>query len=165
MTDVGGPAQRVVVFDRSGAVLRTMGETEGLNFPNGVAVDANGNVVVADSSNGRLLVFGADNSVVASIGRGSGEGNLGLPRGVAIDGQNRVYVGDSTGHGVFVYEISTSGPVELKFLGSFGGQGRRQRDVPIPQRGRCRCEREGLCGRHRQRPRPVVELLEVDERE
>jgi tripartite motif-containing protein 71 len=123
VTDVGGQEQRVVEFDRSGAVVRTIGEAEGLNFPNGVAVDANGNVVVTDSSNGRLLVFGPEGNVVASVGRGAGEGSLGLPRGVAIDANNRVYVGDATGHAVFVYEISTSGPVELTFLGSFGGQG------------------------------------------
>ena len=51
---------------------------------------------VTDSNNGRLLVFDANDQVVAQVGRGVGEGNLGLPRGVAIDDKGRVYVADAT---------------------------------------------------------------------
>lgn len=123
VTDVASSPQAVLVFDRAGSLVRKLGETAGLNFPNGIAIDGAGNVYVTDSSNGRLLVFDTAGSVVAQVGRGVGEGNLGLPRGVAIDGQGRVYVVDATGQGAFVYSTVTAGENRLNYLGFFGGQG------------------------------------------
>lgn len=123
VSDVSTDPQQVIEFDRSGKVVRTLGKTAGLNFPNGMAVDGAGNVYVTDSSNGRLLVIDANDQVIAQIGRGVGEGNLGLPRGIAIDGQARVYVGDATGQGVFVYRTAQAGQRQLEYLGFFGGQG------------------------------------------
>ena len=123
VTDVASSPQAVLVFDRSGALTRTLGKAEGLNFPNGVAVDSSGTVYVTDSSNGRLLVFDPAGSLVAQVGRGTGQGNLGLPRGVAIDGKGRVYVVDTTGQGGFVYSTVAPAKDRLEYLGYFGGQG------------------------------------------
>jgi DNA-binding beta-propeller fold protein YncE len=123
VTDVSVQPQRVLVFDPSGTLVRTAGMTAGMNFPNGVAVDAAGNIYVTDANNGRLLVIDANDQVVASVGRGVGEGNLGLPRGVTIDDKGRVYVADATGQTVFVYGTYVPGERSLTFLGSFGGEG------------------------------------------
>jgi DNA-binding beta-propeller fold protein YncE len=123
VTDVGTLPHTVRVFDPAGNQLRVLGSGDGLSFPNGVAVDDAGYVYVTDSNNGRLLVFGQDGGIVARVGRGVGEGNLGLPRGVAIDDQGRIYVVDSTGHQVFVYGRYTEGAQRLEYLGSFGTQG------------------------------------------
>jgi DNA-binding beta-propeller fold protein YncE len=123
VTDVGPLPQVVREFDPSGAQIRVLGKDAGLNFPNGVAVDDAGYVYVTDSNNGRLLVFGPDGGIVATVGRGTGAGNLGLPRGVAIDGQGRVYVVDTSGQGVFVYGTYRDGATGLEYLGSFGSQG------------------------------------------
>jgi DNA-binding beta-propeller fold protein YncE len=123
VTDVSGAYPRVLVIDRTANVVRSMGETSELAFPNSLAVDGAGNVYVADSNNGRLMVFGPDGAVVAQVGRGTGQGNLGLPRGIAVDGQGRVYVGDATGQGVFVYRTPTDDSRRLDFLGFFGGEG------------------------------------------
>ena len=57
VTDLSGPYQKVLVIDRTANVVRTVGENESLNFPNGVGVDTAGNVYVTDSNNGRLLAF------------------------------------------------------------------------------------------------------------
>lgn len=122
VTDVATQPQQILVFNRAGDVVRKIGATAGLNFPNGIAVDGAGNVYVTDSSNGRLLVIDENDAVVARVGRGVGEGNLGLPRGVAIE-NGRVLVGDATGHGVFVYATLEPGERTLKYLGFFGGQG------------------------------------------
>lgn len=123
VSDLGGTSQRGIVLDRAGTVVRTLGEAEKLSFPNGIAIDAAGNVYVTDSNNGRLLVFGPDGTVVARVGRGVGEGNLGLPRGVAVDGQGRVYTVDTSGQAVFVFGTVKPGEERLGYLGGFGAEG------------------------------------------
>jgi DNA-binding beta-propeller fold protein YncE len=111
------------VFDPSGKLVRTAATGAGMNFPNGVAVDGAGYLYVTDANNGRLLVIDPSDNVVAQVGRGVGEGNLGLPRGVTIDDKGRVYVADATGQGVFVYGTYVPGESTLAYLGFFGGEG------------------------------------------
>lgn len=123
VTDLSGPFPKVLVIDRAATVVRTLGENQKLNFPNGVAVDGAGNVFVSDSNNGRLLMFGIDGQIRAQVGRGSGQGNLGLPRGLAVDGSGRVFVADSTGQGVFVYRAPSGDSQRLDYLGFIGGEG------------------------------------------
>ncbi len=123
VTDVAPTPNVVRVFDASGKQVRTYGEGAGLSFPNSVATDARGYVYVTDSNNGRLLAFAPDGTLVAQVGRGAGQGNLGLPRGVAVDGQNRVYVVDASGQQVFVYGTYVEGASGLDYLGSFGTAG------------------------------------------
>jgi DNA-binding beta-propeller fold protein YncE len=123
VTDLSGPFQKVLVIDRAANVVRTLGENDALSFPNGVADDGAGNVYVADSNNGRLLVYDASGALRAQVGRGAGQGNLGLPRGLAVDGQGRVFVADSTGQGVFVFRAPSGDSKRLDYLGFFGGEG------------------------------------------
>ncbi|MDA8237933.1 MAG: SMP-30/gluconolactonase/LRE family protein [Chloroflexi bacterium] len=123
VTDLSGPYQKVLVIDRKAQVTRTLGENEKLNFPNGVAADAAGDVFVTDSNNGRLLMFDPSGKVRAQVGRGAGQGNLGLPRGIAVDDQGRVFVADATGQGVFVYRAPSGESRRLDFLGLVGEQG------------------------------------------
>ena len=123
VTDLGGDGQKVVVFDRAGEPIRTIGADAQLSFPNGIAVDDAGLVYVTDSNNGRLLVFAADGTIKGRIGRGAGEGNLGLPRGLAIDGQGRVFVVDSSGQGVLTYGVLGADQRSPDYIGFFGGHG------------------------------------------
>jgi tripartite motif-containing protein 71 len=122
VTDVSTQPQAVLVFDPQGKKIKTLGASAGMNFPNGVALDKAGNVYVADSSNGRVVVLSQDDKVLAQVGRGTGEGKLGLPRGIAIDGSDHVFVVDSTGQSVNVFGTYT-GEGTLKYLGLFGGEG------------------------------------------
>jgi DNA-binding beta-propeller fold protein YncE len=132
VTDLSGPFEKVLVIDRTASVVRTLGENDKLTFPNGVTVDAAGNVYVSDSNDGRLLVYGADGTVRAQVGRGAGQGNLGLPRGLAVDGQGRVFVADSTGQGVFVFSTLSGDSQRLAYLGYFGGEGAADGSFEFP---------------------------------
>jgi DNA-binding beta-propeller fold protein YncE len=142
VSDVSTTPQQILVFDRTGAVVRTLGTAAGLNFPNGMAVDDAGYVYVTDGNNGRLLVIDPDDQVVGQVGRGVGDGNLGLPRGITIDDKGHVYVADATGQGVFVYAPYTAGERGLAYLGFFGGEGvsngafQYPNGIAVDQRGR-----------------------------
>jgi tripartite motif-containing protein 71 len=123
VTDLGASPAQVVVFDREANVTRTLGATENLNFANGVAVDDAGYVYVTDSNNGRMLIYGTDDQLAGTVGRGAGAGMLGLPRGIAVDGQGRVTVIDTSGQGGFVYKTLQAGQSRPDFVGTFGVQG------------------------------------------
>lgn len=132
VTDLGGPTPTVEMLDPSGTVLRTFGDRDALSFPNGVAVDKKGNVYVADSNNGRLLVYAPDGTLASTVGRGVGTGKLGLPRGVSIDEEGRVLVCDPTAQGVHAYRVLGNPGTDLEYLGFFGSQGIGDAQLSFP---------------------------------
>lgn len=132
VADLAGEVARIEMFDREMNLVRTFGEGDALSFPNGIAVDKDGNVFVADSNNGRLRAYAADGTLVAQIARGSAEGQVGLPRGIAVDGRNRIYVGDATAHGVHVFQLTSGSDPDLEYLGFFGGQGAQDGKFSFP---------------------------------
>ena len=65
------------------------GTREGeFDSPAGIAVDSNGNVLVADTGNGRLEKFSASGDFVTSIGK------FEAPNGIAIDRAGNIYVAE-----------------------------------------------------------------------
>jgi DNA-binding beta-propeller fold protein YncE len=124
MTDVGGGRKdhRVLVFGDGEEPLRRIGARGAFWFPNGLAVDEEGDVYVADSNNGRLAILDPDGKLVASIQRGVGDGDLGLPRGVAIH-DGKLYVVDTTAHVAKVYDLGDDVTEVPTYIGSFGGEG------------------------------------------
>ena len=63
--------------------------------PLGMCIDGNGNILVADTGNGRIEKFsptGSFLSVIAS--KGSGHGQLGEPNGIAVDRSGNIYVAE-----------------------------------------------------------------------
>src|SRR3972149_648556 len=65
------------------------------NWPLGVAVDATGNVYVADGNNFRIQKFSSAGVFLAQWGSfGSGDGQFSNPTDVAIDATGNVYVAD-----------------------------------------------------------------------
>ena len=63
--------------------------------PTGIAVDGSGNVLVADTGNGRIEKFSSTGAFLSTIGtKGSGHGQLEEPNGIAIDRVGNIYVAE-----------------------------------------------------------------------
>jgi DNA-binding beta-propeller fold protein YncE len=125
VTDVRGSDaknHRVLVFGADGTLLRSLGTPGQLNFPNGIAVGASGNVDVADSNNGRLVIFSPAGKMIATISPGVGEGDLGMPRGVAVDDSGKLLVVDTADHMVRTYSTDKVKATPT-YIGSFGTEG------------------------------------------
>ena len=72
-----------------------------LSEPRGVAVDARGNVYVADTKNSRIDVFDGSGTFLRVLGaKGQGDGQLNEPCGVAVGPDGTVYVADTWNHRV-----------------------------------------------------------------
>jgi DNA-binding beta-propeller fold protein YncE len=96
---------QVVVYDADTLkLLRRIG-TGGKNHflttpgdfgaPQGIAVDQDGNVYVADTMNNRVEIFDADGNFLSTFGKaGDGPGYFARPKGIAVDSDGHIWVAD-----------------------------------------------------------------------
>ena len=131
VSDVAPDAQVVLKFDATGKLLQTIGKDSAMSYPNGISVDAAGRIVVADGSNGRLLVFDPAGNRLGIVSRGTADGQLGMPRGTAIDDHGSVVVVDTTAHAVNFYSLD-QGTGSPTFLGTVGTEGRQEGGLEYP---------------------------------
>src|SRR5207247_742595 len=69
--------------------------------PTGIAIDANGNILVADTGNGRIEKFAPAGTFLSTIGSKVGsQGQLSAPNGIAVDRSGNIYVADAGTHRV-----------------------------------------------------------------
>lgn len=94
--------QRIAVFSAQGVRTGSIGagvpigrSGRRLAFPNGIAVTGGG-MVVSDTGNGRVLVFGADGTLARVVRTG------GTPRGAAALPDGRVVIADGASHTLLV---------------------------------------------------------------
>ena len=91
--------RRIQKFDSRGKFLDTWdgGTGDGRFYePNGVAVDSQGNVYVADTSRSRIQKFDSEGNFLTKWGAfGSANGQFRYPGSVAVDSQGYVYVADA----------------------------------------------------------------------
>jgi trimeric autotransporter adhesin len=105
-----------------------------LNLPYGVAVDASGNVYIADLGNQRVRRVAADGTITTVAGTGdagySGDGGaaalakLHTPRNVAVDAWGNLYISEFEGHRV--RKVASNGIITTAAgngMAGFGGDG------------------------------------------
>ncbi len=91
-----------------------------LNTPRGLALDAQGNVFVADSLNHRVQKFDRSGRALGSWGtEGNADGQFKEPMGVAVDAQGNVFVADTWNHRI--QKLDATGKFLAKWTGPAGG--------------------------------------------
>ena len=106
---------RVLVYGPEGALRARLGAHGGdgssgrgpgeYNRPGALALDAAGDVYVADTANNRIVKLSPEGAPLAEWGsRGSTDGRFRSPTGVAVDAAGRVYVLDGENNRVQVFD-------------------------------------------------------------
>ncbi len=127
--------KHVIVYDRDGNYLRTIGKPEQFSRPAGLTVNPQGTKIFVVDTGGvksdwhRVVVFDAQTGVfLYTISkRGNGDGELNLPREATIAADGNLYVVDG---GNFRIQVFTQ---EGKYLRTFGGIGRRSGQFSRPK--------------------------------
>ena len=81
------------------------GSDEGMFVrPNGVAVDEEGNIIVADSRNDRVQVFSHSGRFISKFGvKGTGPGEFDRPSGICVSPEGAIIVIDFGNNRVQIY--------------------------------------------------------------
>jgi ABC-type Fe3+ transport system permease subunit/DNA-binding beta-propeller fold protein YncE len=91
-----------------------------LNRPEGLCVDAQDRVYVADSCNHRIQVFSSEGKFIRAYGKaGSGQGELSYPYDICVDGAGRQYVCEFGNSRIQVFDANDR-PIEI--IGGPGAQ-------------------------------------------
>lgn len=118
----------VAVADSYNQEWRDMWGANQLNKPNGVAVDANDYIYVADTFNNRIIKFSSGGVYIGSWGtQGNGNSQFKTPRDVAVK-DGKVYVTDYGNHRVQVFDAITFNHIAT--WGSYGS-GRGKFNLPF----------------------------------
>jgi sugar lactone lactonase YvrE len=90
------------------------------DLPTGIAVDGNGNILVADTNNGRIEKFSPTGTFLSIIGiKGTGQGQLAGPNGIAVDRAGNIYVADASNHRV--QKLAPNGTLIAEWKGPDAG--------------------------------------------
>ena len=141
-----GNNNRVAKFDKDGRFIRHWGSTGSeqgqFNGVKGLAIDAQGNVYVADSRNKRIQVFDSEGTFKSQFG------NIGTPQAMCITRGATQYLyishsGDPNGmDDAAIYKVKLDGTV----VGKFGAAGKLPKQFGTANSLDCRGENELLVG-------------------
>jgi len=96
-----------------------------LDFPEGLAIDAAGNLFIADSANNRIRRVDAATGIITTVAAAE----LNSPKGLAVDAAGDLFIADSTNNRIRRVDTATgfittvAGTVAGNVAGSFGGDG------------------------------------------
>lgn len=111
---------RVAILDQSGSETGNLGSGAGqFTMANGIAVAADGTILVTDSLEDSVKVFNADGTFRSRFGStGGGSGQLSMPTGIAVDRlSGLVAVADTLNGRVQFFDLSGN---PVKSIGSYG---------------------------------------------
>src|SRR3954470_10555121 len=143
---MGAGNARVAKFDKDGHFIKTWGQRGSdvgqFNSLRGIALDAQGNVYVADAGNKRIQVFDGEGNPKAQIA------NVGTPTAICITPGAHQYLytshyndGESLDNGE-IYKLELDG----KIVGKFGRAGRLPKEFNMVNAIDCRSDNELLIG-------------------
>jgi hypothetical protein len=137
---------RVAKFDKDGHFIRSWGqrgtEPGQFNSLRGIALDAQGNVYVADAGNKRIQVFDGDGNPKAQIA------NIGVPSAICITPGTHQYLYTSNSNDPETLDNGEIYKLELdgKIVGRFGKAGRLPKEFNVVNSLDCRAENDILVG-------------------
>jgi DNA-binding beta-propeller fold protein YncE len=120
-----GDDNRVSVMDGAGVELAWFGGTGSklgkLNAPAQIALDAAGNLWMADRGNNRVQQLGPDGQRLGAFGeRGTGPGQFLRPTGVAVDCRGTLTVTDSDNNRIQQFALAAPAPATCGQLAPLG---------------------------------------------
>lgn len=125
-------SNKVVVYDLSAkSILFTLGDRSkatpegedlGFNFPTAAAIDTQGNILICDSMNARIMRFSPEGNFLSKFGqRGDGIGDFSIIKAAAVDSEGHIYVTDGKASRISIY--NEKGEVLLLFGGPYSLKG------------------------------------------
>jgi len=143
---VGIGNARVAKFDKTGTFIKSWGSRGSdpgqFNSLRGIAVDAGGNVYVADAGNHRIQVFDGDGNVKAQIS------NIGTPSAICLTPGPHQYLYSSNSNDPETLDNGEIYKLELdgRIAGKFGRAGKLPKEFGTVNTIDCRNENELLVG-------------------
>jgi sugar lactone lactonase YvrE len=143
---MGAGNARVAKFDKDGHFIKSWGqrgtETGQFNSLRGIALDAQGNVYVADAGNKRIQVFDGDGNAKSEIR------DIGIPAAICITPGAHQYLYSSNSNDSESLDNGEIYKLELdgKVVGKFGKAGRLPKEFNMVNAIDCRSENELFVG-------------------
>jgi streptogramin lyase len=129
-------AYQILIFDTQGKLLKQFGQPgpgrNGLDHPNGIAVDDKGRIYVSDSNNNRVTAFSPEGAVLWTTGEpikslnSASPNAFVLPRGIAVLSDGSILVADPLAHKLV--KLTSGG----KFVLEYGDRGSEPGQVNFP---------------------------------
>ncbi|NOY13987.1 MAG: 6-bladed beta-propeller, partial [Deltaproteobacteria bacterium] len=128
--------REVLMFDADNRYLGSLKPKTGFGRPAGMAIDAAGNLYVADALAGIVDVFSAAGEYRKSLGsRIAADGKFNRPSNLALDAQGRIYVVDSLRFRVEILGLADEPPMLIGGLGDVAGSFARPRGIALDSAG------------------------------
>jgi hypothetical protein len=127
---VAGPSQifvsdgylhRILIFSLTGQFLTAFGQNGLLNYPRGMAIDAQQRLHVVDAGTSRVVIFSLDGRFISSYGQGL----FSHARGLDISRDGLIAISDSVGQLIHLFSP------QLNPVGNFSPTWQGQRLAPL----------------------------------